>query len=473
LPRLDRIIEREHARLQAAKPKLVETPDESLVERYDWKKHARAKQLLPEGLWRFWLILAGRNFGKTRTGAESCIQWAREKPGSVGALIGQTPGEVDGVMVNGALSGIMDCSPPWFRPVWTKSTGPGKAGTLTWPNGTVAYGFSASNPDSLRGPQFHWGWGDELAKWRYATKAFDMFNLALRLPGFGAPQAIFTTTPRPIPIIHALLKRSMTVVTRGSTYENEANTAPEYLQELLTQYERTRLGRQELDAEVLEDLAGALWSLDQLEQLRLEELDLSTVGRIVVGVDPSGGSEEGNDEQGIIVAGKRSVTVKGKAEEQAVVLDDRSCRLTPDGWGRRTVQAVVDYGADCVVAESNFGGEMVEFVVKTAAEAMGVTVRVELVHASRGKHVRAEPISSLYEQRRVMHLGQFADLEDELTQFTPEGYQGTSSPNHADAAVWALTRLMLGSKAAGYGDLPRTAGSWGRVGGARWGRARR
>lgn len=454
------ILERELVALRASKPRADAAPEQSLLEKYDWKKHARPNQLLPVGDWRFWLLLAGRGFGKTRTAAETVRQWAETKPHSIGALVGQTPDEVRGTMVEGE-SGILAISPPWFRPLWHPSKGPGKAGTLTWPNGTVAYGFSAANPPKLRGPQFHWAWGDELAKWKYATAAFDQLNFGLRLPGFGPPQAVFSTTPRPIPLIRELVKRLKVVVTRGSTYENEKNLAPEFLAEVLTKYERTRLGRQELNAEILDDLAGSLWSLDQIDKLRLDDIELATLGRIVVAVDPSGGSEEGSDEQGIVVAGKRTIITKDRTERtQAVVLDDRTCRLTPDGWGRRAVQACVDYGADCIVAESNFGGEMVKSVIETAARDMGVTCRVELVHASRGKHVRAEPISSLYEQGRVVHQGSMAALEDELTQFTPEGYQGSQSPNRADAMIWALTELMLGAEPASYGG-GRVSGRWG------------
>lgn len=464
MPQLLRtLLEREQAQIQAAKAKTAAAePDQSLVDRYDWKKHARPKQLVPAGEWRFWLIMAGRYFGKTRTGAETARQWAEEKKGSIGALVGETPGEIDGTMVNGP-SGIMACSPPWFRPIWVKSTGPGEAGTLTWPNGSVAYGFSASKPQKLRGPQFHWGWGDELAKWPYPTEAYDQLNFSLRLPGFGPPQAVFTTTPRPIPIVKQLLKRDRVVVTRGSTYENEANADPTYIQELLTKYENTRLGRQEINAEVLEDLAGTLWSLDLLEQLRLSDYDWKQLGRIVVAVDPSGGSEEGNDEQGIVVAGKWLDEVK--KYDCAVVLEDRSCRLTPGGWGERAVKAAVDYQADCIVAEINFGGEMVKHTIETAAKELGVTTRVKVIHASRAKHVRAEPVSALYEKRRVRHVAGMTQLEDELSQFTPEGYQGKTSPNRADAAVWALTELLVGAVVApGFGDTKTTpiVTRWGR-----------
>jgi phage terminase large subunit-like protein len=443
---------------RAAESKVDTKPDQSVIDEYNWAKNAREKQRLPAGDWRFWLILSGRYWGKTRTAAETVRQWAETKPKSLGALVGQTPEEVRFTMVEGE-SGILARSPPWFRPVWEPSKGAGKAGILTWPNGTTAQGFSATNYDKLRGPQFHWAWGDELAKWKAATKAFDQLNLSLRLPGFGPAQAIFTTTPRPIPIIRELLKRERVFITRGTTYENKENADPGYMAELLTQYERTRLGRQEINAEVLEDLAGAMWSHDQLDKLRLDEFDLQRLSRIVVGVDPSGGG----DEQGIIVAGRYLDEATGL--ESALVLEDRSCCLSPGGWGGRSVEAFADYMADCIAAEVNFGGDMVAHTIETAAKERKLVVKVKVLHASRGKHVRAEPISALYEKGRVHHLGIQPELEDELTQFTHAGYQGASSPNRADAAVWALTELLVVASEPPTGV--ESMGSWsGRRAGA-------
>lgn len=427
--------------------------DETLALSFDWETWARPNQLAPPGDWYLWIILAGRGFGKTRTGAEWVIQQARDFPGTRGALVAETPAEARDVQVEGE-SGILACSPPWFYPDYEPSKR-----RVTWPNGTIATVYSAFDFEKLRGPQHHWFWGDELAKWTHAQEAWDQIAFGLRLPPHA--RGCITTTPRPIPLLKDLLKRKTAVITRGTTYENLHNLAANVRDELLLKYEGTRLGRQELNAELLEDLEGALWSHDMLDRLRVGAMP--PLGRVVVGVDPSGGSEGKNDEQGICVAALEQNIDDDTRPPRAVLLDDRSCKLKPDGWGRRAVQAAIDHNADCIVAEINYGGAMVEHVVQTAAAAMGVTVRVKVVTASRAKHVRAEPISALYDQQRVRHARCFPELEDELCLFTPNGYQGTTSPNHADAAIWALTELTGGAAPAGYDGLgEKIRGSWGR-----------
>jgi phage terminase large subunit-like protein len=399
------------------------------------------------------MFLAGEAMIPThnsRSGAEWSIEQAFTRPGSRGALVGETPGQVRSVMLEGD-SGILTVSPPWFRPTYN----PSKC-LLTWPNGSVASTYSAFNFEELRGPQHHWGWADELAKWKHLGEgeAWDQLMLGMRLPPHA--NVCVTTTPRPIPLIKTLLKDSHTVVTRGTTYENLPNLADLFRQQVLAKYEGTRQGRQELNAEVLDDVEGALWTHARFEDLRAPKPGAWELRRVVVGVDPSGSSGEEGDAQGIIVAGLL------KDGNEARVLDDLTCKLSPAGWGARVVEAVVNHSADCVVAERNFGGEMVEHVIQVAAREKNVAVRVKLVNASRGKVVRAEPIAGLYEQKRVRHCGMFSDLEDELCLFTPSGYQGPRSPNHADAAVWTISELMGSAAPASYSGLDKKKASWGR-----------
>jgi phage terminase large subunit-like protein len=439
----------ESLRLQAIQS-LSDDEAEALL--FDWPLWARPNQLTPAGDWFLWIIMAGRGYGKTRAGAEFTIGEAMELPGSFGALVAETPAQARDVMIEGE-SGILACSSPHFMPDYEPSKR-----RLTWPNGTRASIFSAYEYEELRGPQHNWAWCDEMAKWRYPREAWDNLALGLRLP----PRArvCATTTPRPIPLLKELMKADTTVVTRGTTYENLHNLSAQFKKQVLGKYEGTRQGRQELKAEMLEDLEGALWSHDMLDALRVADVHTDSLQRIVVAVDPSGSkdaSDEG-DEQGIAVAGMFTDGEKTHGR----VLADRSCRLSPAGWGKRAVQAAIDWKADCIVGETNYGGAMVEHVVQTAAKELGVTVRFQMVTASRGKHVRAEPISALYEQKRVKHVGTFAQLEDELCLFTPLGWEGEGSPNRADAAVWALTELMVSPAAPSYDGLEGTTSSWRR-----------
>lgn len=369
------------------------------------------------------LFLCSRSFvptHNTRTGAE----WVREQAerGLRGrmAVIAPTAADARDVLVEGE-SGILAVSPPWFRPTYEPSKR-----RLTWSNGAQAAVYSADEPDRLRGPQHDGALCDEVAAWRY-PETFDMLMFGLRI---GAdPRAVLTTTPRPTRVIRDLVAAPTTHVTRGSTYDNLENLAPAFADQIIRKYEGTRLGRQELLAEILTDVPGALWTYAMFDERRPAP-DLT---RVVVAVDPSGGSDPENDEQGIIVAG-RGVDGAG------YVLDDRSCRLSPDGWGRRAVQAYVDHHADRIVYERNFGGDMVQSVIQTAARSMGVTVATRAVTASRGKAVRAEPVAALYEQRRCWHTRPFPELEDQLTSWTAAS--GTS-PDRLDALVWAMTDLLL------------------------------
>jgi phage terminase large subunit-like protein len=339
-----------------------------------------------------------------------------------------------GLAGSDGASGVLAVSPPDFTPIFEPSKR-----TITWPNGSAATLYSAEEPDRLRGPSHHWGWADETAAWQWQAEAWDQFLFGLRLGTH--PQACITTTPRPIKIVRELLADPRCVVTRGSTFDNAENLAPPFLTKIANKYQGTRLGRQELYAELLDDVPGALWTRSILDANRVQAVpDLQ---RIVVAVDPSGGHTEENDEQGIVVPG---LGVDG----HGYVLADRSCRMSPDGWGRRAVMAYSEFEADRLVYEQNYGGEMCEHVIVTAAKVLGVHVATKMLHASRGKVVRAEPVAALYEQGRVHHVGQFEALEDEQCTFTPLGFDG--SPNRVDAPVWALTELMVDAVPAALPD---------------------
>ncbi len=284
---------------------------------------------------------------------------------------------------------------------------------------------------------------DELAKWSYARETWDMLQFGMRLGQ--RPRQIITTTPRPIPVLKEIIGASTTVVTRGSTRDNTINLAPSFIKSVISKYEGTRLGRQELDAEILDDVPGALWNRDSIDQQRKRSAPDMT--RVVVAIDPSGtrGDSDDGDSIGIVVAGKG-------IDGRAYVLADRTCKLSPDGWGRRAISAYHEFKADRIVAERNFGGAMVENVIRT----IDSKVSYKEVTASRGKLIRAEPVAALYEQNRVSHIGSLPDLEDQLCHFQSDGYLGEGSPDRADALVWAITELMLEPEL-----LPPTFSTWG------------
>lgn len=368
-------------------------------------------------------MLAGRGFGKTRLGAEDAIWYAACNPGAQIAAVAPTHSDVRGTIFEG-VSGLIACAPPELIADYNRSNQ-----ELRFTNGALIRGFSAEKPDRLRGPQFHRAWADEQAAWQY-PEAWDQLMFGLRLGS--APQVIVTTTPRPTPLIRALAKDERTHITRGSTFDNAAHLAPDALIRLRERYEGTRLGRQELYAEILDDLPGALWSRNNFDQHRVAEA--LEMRRIVVAVDPSGtgGSSDDGDSIGIVVAG---LGIDGRA----YVMADRTCKLSPDGWGKRAVQAYREFRADRIVAERNFGGAMVEHVIRTVDRR----VSYKEVTASRGKVARAEPVAALYEQGRVSHVGGLPELEDQLCLIGPEGFAGEGSPDRADAMVWGLTELML------------------------------
>ena len=391
----------------------------AMLNTLSWKSLRRPSQVPPEGDWLTWLILAGRGWGKTRTGAE----WVHDHAHLYERfhLIGRTASDVRDTMVEGESGLIVTARPDnpcRYMPTKRK---------VVWENGASALLFSADEPDQLRGPQCFAAWLDEVAAWRFPD-AYDMHTLGLRLGDH--PRQVITTTPRPTRIIRELVKDTRTVVTRGSTYENRDNMAPAFFETITRRYEGTRLGRQELYAEILDDLPGALWAreLFRYKEPPKQGEDYDFI-RVVVAVDPAASSNENSDETGIVVVGIA-------ADGLVYVLDDLSMRGSPDSWARRAVYAYSEWMADRIVAESNMGGDMVESVIRNVAP----DVPVRLVRATRGKRVRAEPISSLYEQGRVFHVKHFPDLEDQMCNYVPD-QAGDGSPDRMDALVWGITEL--------------------------------
>ena len=395
----------------------------NVAESESWKFWARNDQAEPLEDWRVWLVMAGRGYGKTRMGAEWVGGLAAQHPGARFALVGATLNEARAVMVEGE-SGLLSL-PFAERPVWEPSLR-----RLSWTNGAAATLYSAAEPESLRGPQHDFAWADEIAKWPSGISAWDNLMLGLRLGD--KPRAMATTTPRPVPLIKRLHKEEGVAVTRGRTTDNDMNLPPDFIAAVRNAYAGTRLGRQELDGELIEDAEGALWSRDMLEQCRASTApDLK---RVVIGVDPP--VSENGDACGIVAVGLG-------ADKKAYVLADHSISgASPERWARAVAAAVEAWQADRVVAEDNQGGNMVETVLRAADLAMPI----KRVHASRGKSARAEPISALYEARRVYHVGGFPELEDQMCGLMAGGcYEGPGrSPDRADALVWALTELMLG-----------------------------
>lgn len=399
-----------------------------------WSFWGRPAQFSPPGSWLTWLILAGRGWGKTRTGAE----WVREQVESGAArrlaLVARTLDDARQVMVEGE-SGLLAISPPWFRPIWEPSKG-----ELTWPNGALAQIFSGDNPEKLRGPQNDAAWADELAAWRH-PETWDQLQMTLRLGR--RPRVVVTTTPRPTKLIKKLMAAATTFLTRGSTFDNVSNLAPTFLGAVLDQYAGTRLGRQELEAEVLEDNPGALWKRDDIESKRLpykqRPLEFQ---RILIAVDPANSTNTASCETGIVVVGL------GR-DGTGYVLEDASGKYSPSEWGAKVIEVYRRWSADRVVAEANNGGNLVESNMRGAVLkdrqgnviAQGRHLPVKLVRASQGKRTRAEPVAALYEQGRIRHVGSFPDLEDQLCSW--DASTGQPSPDRLDALVWGLTELIL------------------------------
>lgn len=399
---------------------------------FDWQTWARANQLAPVGDWRVWLVMAGRGFGKTRLGAEWVRRVAETDPEARIALVGSSLHEARSVMVEGE-SGLLSIGVPWRRPIFESSVR-----RLTWPNGAQAFLYSAAEPEALRGPQHSHAWCDEIAKWdnmsNRALSTWDNLLMGLRLGN--DPRLVATTTPRPVPLVARIMAdHEDVVVTRGTTFDNAANLPERFLAAMRRSFGGTTLGRQELLGEVIEDLVGALWNRRLIEDGREQVAPPCT--RIVIGVDPPASAH--GDACGIVVCGI------GDDQIARVLADCSVEQASPERWARAVAKAAQAWSADRVVAEANQGGEMVAAVLR-AAEA---SLPLRLVHASRGKAARAEPVAALYEAGRVRHAGLFPRLEDELCGLMPGGeYQGPGrSPDRADACVWALTELMLGQRA--------------------------
>jgi phage terminase large subunit-like protein len=403
----------------------------------DWGLFAQPHQIPPPLTqsgepWLTWLLIGGRGAGKTRAGAEWIRAQALGLPplahsavGSI-ALVGETEHDVREVMIEG-LSGLLAVHCRHERPVWSPSRR-----RVEWNNGAVAYAFSAEDPESLRGPQFGCAWSDELAKWRYAQATFDMLQFGLRLGS--QPRQLVTTTPRPIALIKKLMNDPTCVVTRASTRANALNLAPTFLQNVMGRYAGTRLGRQELDGEIIDDRPDALWSCALIEQCRVAEAPPLT--RIVVAVDPPVSSGKRADSCGIVAAG---ITGEGAIY---VLADDTVSGATPTAWAMKAIALWRRLEADTLVAEVNQGGEMVRAVIAEVDSHVPVIA----VRASRGKWLRAEPVAALYEQGRVKHAGHFTALEDEMCDFGPSGLTSGRSPDRLDAMVWAVAALTFGAR---------------------------
>jgi phage terminase large subunit-like protein len=419
------------AALAALAPNRTET--EALLRL--WTTYCRSDQRPPGGLsawpsWTIWLVLGGRGAGKTRTGAEWVRGVALGQPGFLEpgaeriALVGETHAAVRDVMVEGPSGILAVHASRADRPTWQPSLR-----RLQWPNGAIAQAFSSEDPDGLRGPQFGAAWADELAKWRHPDETWDMLQFGLRLGQ--RPREIVTTTPRPIPLLKRLLAEPRVAVSRAATRDNARHLAPAFLKNVVGRYAGTRLGRQELDGELVEEREDGLWTRDRIEASRVAAApDLI---RIVVAVDPPVSSGRRADSCGIVVAGIDSAGC-------GYVLADATVRAAkPAEWAARALAAWRRWSADALVVETNQGGEMVQAVLREVDPGVPVTP----VHASRGKYLRAEPVALLYEQGRVRHVGAFPELEDEMADFGPGGLSTGRSPDRLDALVWAVTDLML------------------------------
>lgn len=413
---------------------------------FEWAAWQRPEQAPPPGDWETWFVLAGRGFGKTKTGAEFVRDEVEKgRVGRVG-LAGRTAADTRDVMVEGE-SGIRACSSPAWRPKYEPSKR-----RLVWPNGAIATMYAADRPDQLRGPQHDLFWSDEFAAWRYQEEALANIELLLRLGS--NPRHIITTTPRPTRKVRDLLKGARNValpcptcrapawnacsihdqpvvVTRGSTFDNAGNLVAKFFTKLRRLYEGTRLGRQELFAEVLDDLEGALWNYGMLERYRLKFGEAPAMARIVVSVDPAESDEDYSNENGIVVVGR------GR-DDRGYVLADRSGKMSPNEWAMTAVRAYYEFDADAIVVEDNTGGATAQANIRLVDE----NCRIVLVTATKGKRTRAEPVAAIYEQGRASHVGLFAELEDQMTDWTPIREASSQSPDRVDALVWAFYELF-------------------------------
>lgn len=385
---------------------------------FDWDFWARPKQREPDSDWQVWFVQTGRGWGKTLTGAQTVRKRAEAATTRHIALVGPTAADVRDVMVE-SESGVVSISPPWFPATYQPSKR-----RVTWPNGVTATMYSAEDPDQLRGPQHGFAWCDEIASWPKAIDVWDNLMFGLRKD---EARTIITSTPRPNRIIRMLRNDPTTVITRGHTYENAMNLSPAYLARNVKPYEGTRKGRQEIYGEVLEDTPGALWTYDLIDASRVTEAP--ALLRIVTAIDPAVTSNPESSNTGI-------VTVGLSEDKHLYVLGDATVNDTPDRWAKKAIQAFGIHQADRIIGERNNGGELVEAMLRAQDELIPYTS----VFASRGKIARAEPISALYEQGRVHHVGTFKDLEDEMVEFV--GGERNLEKDRVDALVWACSHLM-------------------------------
>lgn len=399
--------------------------------RYNWKLWGRPSQLSPDGDWDIWLVLAGRGFGKTRAGVEFIRDAMERIPNCRAALVGPTYAAVRDTIFEGE-SGLLSVTPPGTIKKYNKSLG-----QVTFTNGSRAFAYSGNDPERLRGPQHHVMLADELCSWQYAQDTWDMAQMGLRLGAH--PQVMITTTPKPIPLIVEIVNRAehepdRVVITRGSTFDNAANLPQSALAALRARYEGTHLGRQELYADLILDQPGALWTRELLDKYRVGKFDkLPEMLRMCVAVDPSMSSTtERPSETGIIIGGLG-------ANRQVYIIEDCSLlRPTPDQWALAAIAAYHQHKADKIVYETNQGGENVAQTLRTQDDK----IPLKGVRASRGKQIRADPVSALYEQGKVHHVGLFPELEDQLCSWVPGENQ--PSPDRLDALVWLVTELLLG-----------------------------
>lgn len=395
-----------------------------------WGPHARPDQLAPVDLdWDNWLCLAGRGWGKTRTGAEYVIEQARKLgEGSRGALVGRTAADVRDTMIEGE-SGILAVAPATFRPTYNPSKR-----LLTYPNGAMQYAYASAEPEALRGPQHHYAWADEMAAWKYLQYTWDMLQMGLRLGDH--PRVVITTTPRPLPLIKKLAKSDRSRISKGTTYDNMANLAETFKRTVLDAYEGTTLGRQELMAEILEDLPGALVARAHIDANRVHSAhDVPELVSVAVGMDPAGTGT--GDLTGLSVAGFG-------VDRHHYILADGSAKMTPDRACREAFKLLERHGAHVVVVEDNGGKDWIELGLQrvwrdlhTDETGYCPPAPIKRVNASQGKKLRAQPVGMLYEQGRVHHVGALPDLEDQLTTWIPE--EDPASPDRLDALVHAVT----------------------------------
>lgn len=409
------------------------TPEQLQYLLHDWHSMARPEQLPPnDPNWSQWIFMGGRGTGKTRAASEMVREWGKIPTARI-ALVGPTAADVRDTMVEG-ISGILTVCPPNERPeyVTTKRK-------LVFPSGGIAYLYSSQEPERLRGPNHSHAWGDEISYWKHSENTLDMLRFTLRMGK--NPQVLFTMTPKPTNLIKSLIAPEENhYITTSSTMANKANLSPQFLKDIFKRYDGTRIGRQELYAELLEDVEGAIVTHQHISDARIEieediNLILDKLVRIEVAVDPAVTNHKKSDHTGIIVAGKDE-------EGEVYILRDLSMKGSPEQWATVAINAAKEFNADRIIAETNNGGDLVISTLR----AVDRSIRIDKVTASRGKHIRFAPVGALYEQGKVHHVGRYPLLEEQLCLFSLDGYEGGDSPDRADALVWAVTSLVLGKR---------------------------